>query len=190
MNWPTENSLPKQQRLESLDGWIGDTRSDSWEGVPAPRFPHCPTWADARVSDGYRTPDGFLLGRWVSHQRIAFGNSKLSLDRRRRLESLPGWVWDVLSDNWDRRYEEVATYARDHGTSAVPQSYRTAESWDSFVGIEPAHRVREEQARPGATTASGVAAWLGVANAVMAPVRHPRGHRDGRSVSLCPRAGG
>ena len=117
----------KQQRLESLDGWIWDTRSDSWEEGYQHLISHVDHHGDARVSDGYRTQDGFQLGRWVSYQRIAFGNSKLSLDRRRRLESVPGWVWDVLSDNWDRRYEEVATYARDHGTSAVPQSYRTPE---------------------------------------------------------------
>lgn len=184
MNWPTENSPPRSNSaLESLDGWIGDTRSDSWEEGYQHLVSHIAQHGDARVSDGYRTPDGFLLGRWVSHQRIAFGNSKLSLDRRRRLESLPGCV-GCLSGHWDRRYEEVATYARDHGTSAVPQSYRTAEGFrlGSWVSNQRTAFAKNKLDPERQQRLESLPGW-GVANAVMAPVRHPRGHRDGRSVS-------
>jgi hypothetical protein len=122
-------SLGRQQRLEELPGWVWDTRADSWEEGYRSLVTYVGEHGDARVPDAYRTPDGFRLGRWVSHQRIAFTKIKLGAGRQQRLESLRGWVWDTLSDDWERGYERTATYARDHGNSLVPQRYRTPDGF-------------------------------------------------------------
>jgi hypothetical protein len=47
----------------------------------------------ARPAKAYVDPEGFKLGRWVSHLREHGRRSRLSADESRALEALPGWVW-------------------------------------------------------------------------------------------------
>jgi hypothetical protein len=83
----------RRQRLEALPGWSWAVHSDRWErGVSrlkqfAEREGHC------RVPQQYKTDDGHALGYWVSTQRMT--KDTLDLDRRQRLEALPGWFWKV-----------------------------------------------------------------------------------------------
>ena len=46
---------------------------------------------DARPTAQFKTSDNYLLGSWVRTQRS--NKSKLTIERKRLLESLPGWVW-------------------------------------------------------------------------------------------------
>ncbi|MCV7239796.1 helicase associated domain-containing protein [Mycolicibacterium celeriflavum] len=48
----------------------------------------------ARVPDAYSV-NGFRLGSWVGIQRAAYRNGTLTPDRKRRLQQLPGWVWQA-----------------------------------------------------------------------------------------------
>ena len=42
--------------------------------------------------------DNFNLGTWVSTQRISRKNNKLDLEKIKKLDSLPRWVWRVKSE--------------------------------------------------------------------------------------------
>jgi len=51
---------------------------------------------DALVPTAFKV-DGYPLGKWVRTQRKHHAKGTLDPDRERRLQDLPGWVWDARS---------------------------------------------------------------------------------------------
>ena len=82
------------RRLDALPGWTWEPSEAQWEEGFARLKGFVAREGHARVPRGH-TEDGFRLGVWVSKQRQAYGRGKLSADRQRWLEELPGWVWDA-----------------------------------------------------------------------------------------------
>ena len=90
------NSLDAERRarLEALKGWVWDIRDHlAWEEG----FEHLEEFVaaegDASVPYKHITPDGFDLWRWVERQRIA--RNTMDPVRKKRLEALIGWTWQV-----------------------------------------------------------------------------------------------
>lgn len=98
-------STERRRRLEAVAGWawnLRDTTPVGW-GVALER-----TAAHARrhgqpPSVRQCSDDGFRLGRWVSYQRTEFRAGRLSIERIRQLERIPGWWWQPGSEQ--RRIE-------------------------------------------------------------------------------------
>ena len=124
-----------RRRLEALPGWSWDARSHKWEeGFSylkefAERERHC------RVPISYKAEDGYKLGRWVTNQRVT--KDKMKLDRRQRLEGLPGWSWDVFSDKWEegfshlKEFSERYRHCRGSSTCTTDDFYRLGQ-WVTF----------------------------------------------------------
>src|SRR5947207_1213256 len=145
-----------RQRLEALPGWSWDALSDKWENgfsylkQFSEREGHC------RVPAGYKTDEGYRLGRWVSHQRNNRGT--MDPDLRLRLEALPGWSWDLGSDLWEVGFSHLKQFSERVGQCGVPSTYKTDDDyrlgqWVSLQRytkdtMEPDHRQRLE-ALPG-----------------------------------------
>ena len=45
-------------------------------------------------------------------------------NRRRRLQDLPGWTWDLLADKWEEGFQRLLEYVERHGDARVPVAYR------------------------------------------------------------------
>jgi hypothetical protein len=84
----------RQNRLQELPGWTWDTIADKWkEGFDRLLY-YVQHRGDARVPRDYIV-DGYQLGSWAKTQRDRYFKGVLELDRQRRLEQLPGWVWST-----------------------------------------------------------------------------------------------
>jgi len=66
------------------------------------------------------------LGRWNGHQRHARngdGHYKMTPERIKALESIPGWKWESDFDNrWQKNLEEVRAFQKKHGRLPYPKS--------------------------------------------------------------------
>lgn len=112
--------LPAERvaRLEAIDGWMwapAPTRTEEWDAAWSEALGRLRRWAGA---NGRAAPpndvvldDGFRLGGWVNKQRSAYRAGRLSPERTRRLEALPGWVWKARHrrcEDCGRRHATVA----------------------------------------------------------------------------------
>lgn len=86
-------SVDRVARLDSLPGWMWTVKDDIWGArfielmEFANRELHCNV--PQRTVDGQRS----VLGQWVVEQRSARSQAKMSIERKLKLESLPGWFW-------------------------------------------------------------------------------------------------
>jgi hypothetical protein len=145
-----------RQRLEVLRGWSWDAYSDKWEQG----FCHLKEFSEreghSRVSQRYKSNDGYRLGQWVSVQRM--NEDTIGFDRRERLEVLPGWSWSANADKWEDGFLHLKRFSERGGHCRVLRRYTTEDGyrlgdWISTQrrkkeGMEPDRRRRLE-ALPG-----------------------------------------
>ncbi len=120
-----QNTMPveRRNRLELLPNWVWDAREDSWEIG----FSHLQEFAKfeghCQVSDKYKSDDGYRLGQWVLVQRANIDS--IHPERKARLDSLSGWVWDAIAARWEKGFSYLEDFVAKEGHSRVSQAYKT-----------------------------------------------------------------
>jgi predicted helicase len=116
-------SAAKKKQLESVRGWIWDVLAAQWEEG----YRHLAEFAEqkghCRVSNNYQTNDGYRLGQWMQVQRTT--RDSLSVERKLQLEETPGWVWDILAEQWELGLRHLAEFAEQKGHCRVSNNYQT-----------------------------------------------------------------
>ena len=120
-------SADRRERLEALDGWVWDALAAAWEEGFTQLTAYVQAEGSARVPGRYRTTEDYPLGQWVGVQRST--KDSISADRRRRLETLKGWVWDANAAAWEEGFAQLTAYVQAEGSARVPGRYRTAEGY-------------------------------------------------------------
>jgi len=116
-----EDTMPpdRRRRLDAF-GFVWDPIAAQWkESVQClasfrQREGHC------RVPDTHRE-QGLRLGQWVADQRK--NEDTMPPDRRQRLEAL-GFVWDVLTTQWEEGIHFLEIFRQREGHCRVPQNHR------------------------------------------------------------------
>ena len=128
--------------LESLysswDTWFGKLKAFK------ERFGHC------NVST---YEEDSALGGWVSNQRTRQSKGVLYPERIRLLDEL-GFVWEwnklKADETWMKRYHELETYVRDHGTQHVPKTHAN-KKLANWIWIQRIRRSKSYQTLPKLT---------------------------------------
>jgi superfamily II DNA or RNA helicase len=114
-------------QLEALPGWAWNALDDRWETG----FRHLADFVTreghARVKQGFVSEDGYRLGSWAQNQRAR--RDKMSLERKVRLDALPGWMWAADSPQWDDWINLLKEFARQSGHTRVPQLFKTSDGF-------------------------------------------------------------
>ena len=132
------------ERLESLPGWSWDPKEDVWNGYFDELVAYVATNGNAAVPTSLVLPDGRRLGMWASGQRTNRTKGQLSDEKAERLESLPGWSWDLKEDEWNGYFGELVAYVEEHGTSRVERRHVTSSGLKlgAWVGGTRSYRSR------------------------------------------------
>ncbi|WP_170067314.1 DEAD/DEAH box helicase [Malikia spinosa] len=132
----------RKERLEALPGWTWGAFSAQWEIGFLHLVEFLNSGGTCHVSSEYRSDDGYRLGAWIASQRGY--RSSLSVDRIKRLESIPGWSWDVLSDRWEVGFSHLKNFVDRECNCLVKGGYQTDDGFHLGNWVQ-AQRSRKEK---------------------------------------------
>jgi len=110
----------RAERLAVLPGWVWRASEAKWEEGFERLREYADEHGNVRVPRDYK-PDGFKLRIWATNQRTKFG--KLSRDRQRRLQDLPGWNEYGHNAKWEAGFQRLLDFVQEHGDAKVLRSY-------------------------------------------------------------------
>jgi hypothetical protein len=144
-------------QLESLEGWSWDPLADQWSQGLRILKNFSAASGHSRPSDKYKTSDGFSLGSWVTTQRMS--RDSLTPERQRLLESLPGWSWDPLADQWNKAFKRLKTYALETGAARPPQNHKTADGFSLGTWSNSQRKNKDSLTRERQQLLESLAGW-------------------------------
>ena len=140
-------SKERQKALESLDGWVWDTKIIAFLELPPSLLSRVKKYiTDKNHSDipaGYYDDDGFPLRLWVIKVRQAYQSKKLSKEDTIILENISGWSWltreietsvervktsgekILYYAEWLDSYKHLIEFVKNEGHAQVPMKYVT-----------------------------------------------------------------
>ena len=82
-----------------------------------------------RVPAGFKTEDGFRLGKWVTGNRTEYREGKLSQDRIDALNAL-GFIWDLREEDFQEGLGYLKAYRAEHGHTSFNEGYVAEDGYE------------------------------------------------------------
>jgi hypothetical protein len=117
---PSEKGkLDKRQikLLEAIPNWTWSVLDKMWEDGYTRTLKY--GFFKVRV----KTKDGFNLGSWQFTKRQDYKKGKLSPEKVKLLEAIPGWTWDEYEDLWQQNFK----LSKKHGK--LPIKFKTKDGF-------------------------------------------------------------
>lgn len=99
----------KVAKLESLSGWTWDVHEENWQK----HFIELTDFLNKHKTypkERSKNKDEKSLGKWIAAQRVVYNKSKLDPQRIAQLESLAGWMWDVIEEAWEKNFRNLLEF--------------------------------------------------------------------------------
>ncbi len=116
-------SSSRIEALEQIPGWEWEWRDERWDRTFELLEQFVARTGTAHVPLNH-VEQGYSLGNWVGAQRGRYHKGRLSEDRVRRLEALPGWIWRWSDEAWDRAYGLLKQYSDRWSSAQVPRDHQ------------------------------------------------------------------
>ncbi len=102
-----KNKLSQEQinALESIDGWMWNIADETWWKKYA--------LLQKFVAEHKRLPLK-SENSWVSTQRQNYKKNKLSQEQIDALESIDGWMWNIIDETWWKNYALLQKFVAEH----------------------------------------------------------------------------
>ena len=124
----------RKARLESIDCWVWDSLDFRWEQGFNNLEAFVEKEGHSRPFQDYKTADGYALGGWVVKQRSR--KDQLSSERKAKLESLEGWVWDITQTDWDKGFQYLKAFTIQEGHASPIRKYKSADGFNLGFWVE------------------------------------------------------
>ena len=110
------------EKLNALTGWVWDVSHAQWTLAYGRLLDFVKENQTAEVPVDYVSSDGFELGAWVGAQRLA-KDKKLSVDKQKLLDTLPGWTWDARERRWLDGFNALVEYLNENSNTMPLPKY-------------------------------------------------------------------
>lgn len=116
----------RRARLESLPGWAWNPAEAQWEENLAALTAFAVEHGHAYPPRDTGDPRLFKLNSWVVTLRRPGRRDRMDPQRRKQLEAVPGWSWDLRqASTWDDSFAALAAFAAEHGHADPPADYHS-----------------------------------------------------------------
>ena len=108
--------------LEKIDHWTWDPFADLWDSSLSALKAFAKREGHAKAPQRH-IENGIDLGSFVNGRRTEYKKGKLSKERIKQLEALPGWSWTPKQDELEQKFAQLQKYVRSFGNAKVPDQY-------------------------------------------------------------------
>ena len=108
--------------LEKIAHWTWDPFADLWDSSLSALKAFAKREGHAKAPQRH-IENGIDLGSFVNGRRTEYKKGKLSKERIKQLEALPGWSWTPKQDEWEQKFAQLQKYVRSFGNAKVPDQY-------------------------------------------------------------------